>query len=83
MSEQLEKVRKAENRTRSELVREALRQYIENRYPAYTPTKAEAAAIQRGRAAFKRGEYISLSQLHHELESARNKPGKKRSPKTS
>lgn len=70
MSEQLEKVRKAENRARSQLVREALREYIENRYPAYTPTRAEAA-IQRGRASIKQGEYISLNQLHHELESAR------------
>lgn len=76
MSEQLEKMRKAEKGTYSKLVREGLRQYIENRYPPYLPTKAEAAAIQRGRAAFKRGEYISLNQLHHELESARNKPGK-------
>ena len=50
MLKQLELVRKKENRTRSELMREALRQYIETRYPLYSPTKAELIAIRKGRA---------------------------------
>lgn len=35
----------------------------ESRYPIYVPTKAEAAAIRRGRAAYKRGDYITLTEL--------------------
>jgi bifunctional DNA-binding transcriptional regulator/antitoxin component of YhaV-PrlF toxin-antitoxin module len=49
----------------------------ESRYPLYTPTKSEAEAIRRGRAAFKRGDYITLKQLHDELDTARHQAGKK------
>lgn len=81
MSEQLEIVRKRENRTRSELLREALRQYIESRYPAYMPNKTELAAIRRGRAQIKRGNFVSLNQLTDELKPADRKPRKKNSRK--
>jgi len=47
------------------------------RYPLYTPTKAEAAAIRKGRATYKRGESVTLDQLHKELDAARRQPGKK------
>jgi CopG family transcriptional regulator/antitoxin EndoAI len=83
MAKELERVRKAENRTRSELMREALRQYFASRYPLYTPTKTERAAIARGRAAFRRGEYVTLDQIHNELDSARHQARKKRSRKSS
>ena len=46
MVRQFEQVRKAESRTRSELVREALRSYFEHRYPAVQPTRAELAALR-------------------------------------
>ena len=36
----------------------------------YTPTKAETAAIRKGRAAYKRGEFVTLEQLHRELDVA-------------
>jgi hypothetical protein len=55
----------------------------EKRFPLYTPTKAEAAAIRKGRAAYKRGDYITLNQLHDELDSARHQAGKKRARKVS
>ena len=83
MAKQMEKVQHEEHRTRSELIREAWRQYFENRYGAYTPTQAEAIAIKKGRAEFKRGEHITLRQLHTELESARHKIRKKRTRKSS
>lgn len=70
MVRQLESVRKREHRTRSELMREALRHYFESRFPEVTPTKAELAAIRKGRAAFQRGEFISLDQLIHDLDSS-------------
>ena len=65
---QFEEVRKKESRTRSELVREALRLYFEERYPAVTPTPAELAALRRGRAAFRRGDSVSLTQFLTGLE---------------
>lgn len=71
MLEQLERVCKQENRTRSELICEALRQYIESRYATEKATKADLAAIRRGRAEIKRGEYITINELHHELAAAR------------
>jgi Arc/MetJ-type ribon-helix-helix transcriptional regulator len=65
---QFEEVRKKESRTRSELVREALRAYFEERYPAVTPTPAELAALRRGRAAFLGGDSVSLTQFLNGLE---------------
>ena len=49
----------------------------ESRYPIYTPTKSEAAAIRKGRAAYKRGEFVTLNQLHTELDAARHQSHKK------
>ena len=83
MVRQFEKVRKAENRTRSELVREALRTYFDRRFPVVEPTRAELAAIRRGRAAFRRGDYVSLDQLLHDLEPASHRARAKRSPKAA
>src|SRR3972149_7749544 len=70
MVRQVERVRKREHRTRSELVREALRSYLQDRFPVVVPTKAELAAIRRGRAEIKAGNYVTLDELIHDLESA-------------
>ena len=83
MVREFEKVRKAESRTRSELVREALRNYFESRFPASEPTKAELAAIRLGRAAFRRGDYMSLNQLLHDLEPTNYRTRTKKSSKTA
>lgn len=83
MAKQMEKIQKQENRTRSELVREAWRLYFETRYPVYTATKAELAGIRKGRADFKRGDFVTLSQIHNELETARRQKRKKRTRKAS
>ena len=83
MAKQMERVQREEHRTRSELLREAWRQYFESRYGVYKPTKAEAAAIKQGRAAFKRGEYVTLGELHHDLDATRRQARKKRSRKAS
>ena len=82
MAEQMEKVQKEGNRIPSELLREAWRQYFERRYAVYTPTKAEAAAIKKGRAAFDQGRYVTLSQLKDEMDAARHEARKKRTCKT-
>ncbi len=83
MVKQMEKVQRKEHRTRSELLREAWRQYFESRYAVYAPTRIELTAIREGRAAFKRGEFVPLSRLHHELDAARNQTRKKGSRKAS
>ena len=56
----MKKAQKKENPTRSELVREAQRQYFENHYGSYTPTKYELSAIRRGRAEISQGHYVAL-----------------------
>lgn len=58
-------------------------QHNKNRYPLYTPTKAEAAAIRKGRAAYKRGGFVTLDQLHKELDAVRRQPRKKITRKLS
>ena len=80
---QFEAVRKRESRTRSELVREALRAYFEDRYPAVSPTKAELAVLRRGRAAFRRRDSLSLAEFLHGLERPTDRTGSKRLPKTA
>ena len=85
---QFEEVRKKESRTRSELVREALRAYFEERYPAVTPTPAELSALRRGRTAFRRGNSISLTQFldrlgSNGLEPSNHRPRPKRVSKTA
>ncbi len=83
MVRQFEAVRKAESRTRSELVREALRAYFESRYPTVKPTKAELTALRRGRAAFRRGDTVSLGEFLHDMESPTRRPRAKRLPKAA
>ena len=61
MAKQIEEAMKAEHRTRSELVREALRVYFSARLiSTETPTVTEARAHRRGIAAYKRGDYVTL-----------------------
>ena len=83
MAKQMERVQKEENRTRSELLREAWRQYFESRYGTYTPTKTDLAAIRKGRAAIKRGEFVTLEQLLHDLDTPHSKTSAKNPRKGS
>jgi len=82
MVRQFEEVRKRESRTRSELVREALRVYFEQRYPTVQPTRTELAALRRGRAAVRRGDSLSLSRFLDGLESSNRRTRPKRVSKT-
>ena len=43
----------------------------------YKPTKAELGAIRRGEAEIARGEYVTASNLLHELDRRRRKVGAK------
>jgi hypothetical protein len=52
-----------EHRTRSELVREALRFYLSTRImPMETPTADQIRAYRSGIAAYKRGDYVTLGE---------------------
>lgn len=63
MVKQVEKAMKVEHRTRSELVREALRVYFSARLiPIERPTPAEVRAYRRGMAAYERGDYGTLGE---------------------
>lgn len=50
--------------------------------PTYKPTKAEAAAIRKGRAEIARGEYVTLNELLYDLDRNRRKVGAKTTPHT-
>ena len=83
MAKQMERVQKEENRTRSELLREAWRQYFEARYPTVQPTGPELAAIRKGRAEIQNGKFVTLNQLLHDLDTPRRQAGRKNSRKSS
>lgn len=83
MVEEIEFLKKSENRTTSELIREALRFYINSRFPSVKPTKEELAMIRRGRQAYVRGEYISLNSYLNDMEPHTYKTRNKGSKKTS
>ncbi len=69
---------KAEHRTRSELVREALRVYLSARLiPAERPTPAEARAYRRGMAAYERGDYVTLGEYLDGMDRRPRRAGKK------
>jgi len=75
-----EQVRRAEHRSLSELVREALRLYCRMAVlPVYTPTRRELRSIEAGRAAFQRGDYITLDEHLDEVEAGLDRPRQKSS----
>jgi bifunctional DNA-binding transcriptional regulator/antitoxin component of YhaV-PrlF toxin-antitoxin module len=51
--------------------------------PSYEPSEAEVAAIRKGEAEIARGEYVTLSDLLHDLDRPRRKRGTKTARKTS
>lgn len=75
MARELEKVRRAEHRTRSELIREALRLYFTRRFPVVVPTPAEVRGLRRGRAEIARGDYVTHDELRNALAAARRPTG--------
>jgi predicted transcriptional regulator len=90
MASELERVRRKEHRTRSELVREALRRYIRvadarsvqervGTLREEEPEAEEIAAIEQGRREFRKGDFVDLSKLHNELGRHRQQPRPKKS----
>ena len=79
MMREVERLKKAEHRTRSELVREALRTYfaIAARFPEEKATPAELRALRQARREHARGETIPLEQVLRELLPRTHKARKK------
>ena len=67
MLEQLDRVRQREHRSRSDLIREALHQYVAGgqarRIPIVDPEPGELDALECGRRQTERGEYVLLKEL--------------------
>lgn len=78
MVKEVERMRKVEHRTRSELVREALRAYISGRFTVVRASAAEVRALKRGRREHARGEYVTLDQLLHAMGSRSRPVSRKR-----
>ena len=81
MIQAVERVRKAEHRTRSELIREALRLYFNPdltariaRLPVYTPTARELREIEKGRRS---KSYLTIDALFRDLAGPRRGPRQK------
>ena len=68
MLERLNRVRRFEHRTVSELVREALRRYFMRAIPEETASPEELRSLRRARREYGRGETVSLAELLDELE---------------
>ena len=69
MADQVAKAMKADHRTRSEVVREALRTYISIRqFPRESPTASELRAIRRGETAYRRGDYITVDEYFRDVD---------------
>jgi Arc/MetJ-type ribon-helix-helix transcriptional regulator len=90
MAAELERVRKTEHRTRSELVREALRRYMHAasvrglkariaELPEEEPEPDELAAIEEGSAEFREGKHLTFAKLRHELHGPRKQSRAKKS----
>ena len=77
LMKKVDRVRKAQYRGRSELVREALRLYFDPQLaariaslPVYTPTKRELRELEKGRQEMRRGEFLTLNEFFRHLESS-------------
>lgn len=66
MAEDVDRAAEREHRTRSELVREALRLYLVG-IPVDEPAEDERAAMRRGKAEIRRGDHVTLDELLHDM----------------
>jgi metal-responsive CopG/Arc/MetJ family transcriptional regulator len=90
MAADIERVRRRELRSRSELVREALRRYLRAADADNVKQRAgklhqvaanadEIAAIEIGSRELAEGQFVTLKQLGHELDRRRQQPHTKKS----
>lgn len=77
MVDLVDRAAEKEHRTRSELVRQALRLYLQG-IPVEEPIAEEVAAMKRGKAEIRKGAVVTLDQLRHELAPRRRQISKQR-----
>lgn len=82
MADQVRRISEQENRTTSELVREALRRYFDG-VPVVTVTRSELRAIDKGREQIRRGNSVSLNEMIHGLANNSRKTSRKKTRKGS
>jgi predicted transcriptional regulator len=73
MLEELDRLRMREHRSRSELLREAIRHYLARepirQIPIVDPEPGELEALERGRVQTAHGEYVLLKDLLNDLDA--------------
>ncbi len=76
MLDELDRVRQREHRSRSDLIREALRRYVAGaparKIPIVDPEPGEFDALEYGRQQTERGEYVLLEDLLDDLDGNRH-----------
>ncbi len=76
MLERFDRVRQREHRSRSDLRREALHQYVASaagrRIPIVDPEPGEFDSLECGRRQTERGEYVLLEDLLDDLDGNRH-----------
>jgi predicted transcriptional regulator len=82
MFAEVHRVSREERRTHSGLVREALHRYFHDRFPV-APTQGELRAAARGRAEIAKGQYLTLDQFLHAVDTKNRKARGKGATKTS
>ena len=80
MIREVDRIRRKEGRTRSELIREALRRYKIDQLPIATPTNRELRELEKGRAEMRRGEYFTLDEFKAWLLGAERKKARSKKP---
>jgi hypothetical protein len=67
----LDRVRRRDNLTRSQALREAIHRYVgqdsDRKIPVEDALHDELEAIEEGQAQIARGEYVPLDDLKHEM----------------
>jgi predicted transcriptional regulator len=64
MMREVDRIRRKEGRTRSELIREALRRYSKiDQLPMYKPTARELGEIKKGREAIRKEDYFTIDEF--------------------
>lgn len=69
MSHEIDRIMREKHfRTRSEVIRSALRAYIVDQLPTDTATLDELAALKNGRAQIARGEYVVFNKQNYDMD---------------
>ena len=83
MLKRIELVRRAENRSRSELVRDAINIYLARPLPHEPASRSEIAALKRARREYERGETITLADYLDAMEAGARQGRAKRHRSTA